>query len=154
MINKVREVIHESVREHNCQEGVNKLAQQRVDRHKFMSWNASSAAQAEVIEYLEELTDLTKLLVGANEFRSGLLTRPTYREYAEKVEKTNHEVRVLDGAEAGGNVEDTPKSFGLTRRRTTTMRRQEEKNEIPASLQRIQSRNMEASMRRQRTREN
>ena len=38
-------------------------------RLKFLSWNASSAALEECIEYLEELIELTKILVGANEFR-------------------------------------------------------------------------------------
>jgi hypothetical protein len=45
------------------------LARKRELRLKFLSWNASSAALEECIEYLEELTDLTKILVGANEFR-------------------------------------------------------------------------------------
>ena len=35
-------------------------------------WKASFAAQGEVIFYIDELVDVTKLLVGANEFRSGL----------------------------------------------------------------------------------
>jgi uncharacterized membrane protein YgaE (UPF0421/DUF939 family) len=57
----------------------------RLVRQKFLSWNATSAGQVEIIEYLEELIDLTKLLVGANEFRSGLLTRPTYKDYLERI---------------------------------------------------------------------
>ena len=40
----------------------------RVMRLKFLSWNASSAALEECIEYLEELVDLTKALVGSNGF--------------------------------------------------------------------------------------
>ena len=50
-------------------------------RRKYLSWNASSAAQAEIIEFLEELIELTKLLVGANEFRSGLFVRPQLHTY-------------------------------------------------------------------------
>ena len=83
MINRVREVVLERVRQSdNTREFTAKLARQRAVRQKYMSWNAASAAQAEIIEFLEELIDLTKLLVGANEFRSGLLTRQTYLEYA------------------------------------------------------------------------
>jgi uncharacterized membrane protein YgaE (UPF0421/DUF939 family) len=57
----------------------------RIVQRKFLSWNAASGGQTEVIEYLEELIELTKLLVGANEFRSGMLMRPTYREYVQRI---------------------------------------------------------------------
>lgn len=57
-------------------------------RHKmllrrYMGWSAVSSALEEVIEYLEELVDLTKLLVGYNEFRYGFLSRPLYETWAE-----------------------------------------------------------------------
>jgi hypothetical protein len=42
-------------------------------------WKASSAGMIEVIEYLEELVDLAKLLVGVNVFRS--VQRPRLRDY-------------------------------------------------------------------------
>jgi hypothetical protein len=45
------------------------LAARHTLRLKLLSWNASSAALEECIEYLEELVDLAKALVGANEFR-------------------------------------------------------------------------------------
>lgn len=48
---------------------------------KILSWNASTAALEECVEYVEELVDLVKLLVGVNEFRSGILHRPTFGEY-------------------------------------------------------------------------
>ena len=58
------------------------------------------AGQIEVIEYLEELIDLTKLLVGANEFRSGMLTRPSYREYVEKIStRTNSDLALISESE-------------------------------------------------------
>ena len=83
MINRVREVVLEKVKQkEDSQEVTAKLARQRAVRRKYMSWNAASAAQAEIIEFLEELIELTKLLVGSNEFRSGLLTRQSYLEYA------------------------------------------------------------------------
>ncbi|KAI0206297.1 hypothetical protein F4808DRAFT_114154 [Astrocystis sublimbata] len=49
-------------------------------RHAFLAWKASSAGMMEIIEYLEELVDLAKLLVGVNAFRSGLLKRPQFQE--------------------------------------------------------------------------
>ncbi|KAK3944791.1 hypothetical protein QBC46DRAFT_455849 [Diplogelasinospora grovesii] len=56
----------------------------RATQPKFLSWNAAAAGQMEIIEYLEELVELTKLLVGVNAFRSGMLERPRYRNYARK----------------------------------------------------------------------
>lgn len=51
-------------------------------KERFLSWNASSAATEEVIEYVEELVDLTKILVGINEFKYGFLSRPLYEDWA------------------------------------------------------------------------
>lgn len=83
MINRVREVVHDRVgQSHDSPQIAAQLARQRAVRRKYMSWNAASAAQAEIIEFLEELIDLTKLVVGANEFRSGLLARQAYLAYA------------------------------------------------------------------------
>jgi len=50
---------------------------------------------------LEELIDLVKLLVGANEFRSGLLTRGSYREWVDKIQRPDtveSEMLPADGA--------------------------------------------------------
>jgi hypothetical protein len=95
MVNRVRELVLERAPGENLQESshprestrseIEISMARRIVRQKFLSWNAASAGQAEVIEYLEELVDLTKLLVGANEFRSGMLTRPTYRDYSNRV---------------------------------------------------------------------
>ena len=113
-----------------------------------MSWNAAAAAQTEIIEYMEELVDLTKLLVGANEFHSGLLKQPTYHEYAEEVE-TVEENNIEEDNENRDIVEDLPTTSGLTRRRTTSTGRSTDRStDIPASLKRIQSRNKAASMER------
>ena len=143
MINRVREVVLEKVKQReDSQEITAKLARQRAVRRKYMSWNAASAAQAEIIEFLEELIDLTKLLVGANEFRSGLLTRQTYLEYAarghqRKEHEKQTEVKVKRPAEEakepveGGDkeavsevkylVQHPPTSTsGVTRRRRAT----------------------------------
>ena len=56
-----------------------------VTQHRFLSWNASTAGQMEIIEYLEELVELAKLLVGVNAFRSGMLERPNFRQYMRRV---------------------------------------------------------------------
>ena len=53
-----------------------------VIKEKFLSWNASSAAVEEIIEYIEELMNLTKILVGVNEFKYGFLSRPLYTDWA------------------------------------------------------------------------
>ncbi|TVY26034.1 putative membrane protein [Lachnellula hyalina] len=89
MVNRVREVVVANDAQDTLRSEIEMAMIKRVVRQKFQSWNAASAGQIEVIEYLEELVDLTKLLVGANEFRSGLLTRPTYREYIERIERGN-----------------------------------------------------------------
>ena len=59
-----------------------------ITQRKFLSWNASTAGQMEIIEYLEELTDLVKLLVGVNAFRSGMLETPKYRQYMRQLAAT------------------------------------------------------------------
>lgn len=103
MVNRVREVVLENgpgdLQKYpdTARSEIEMAMIKRVVRQKFQSWNAASAGQIEVIEYLEELVDLTKLLVGANEFRSGLLTRPTHREYIERVERGGKDFNGLDG---------------------------------------------------------
>ncbi len=59
---------------------------QSVTTQKFLSWNAAAAGQMEIIEYLEELVDLAKMLVGVNAFRSGMLELPSYREYVRRIQ--------------------------------------------------------------------
>lgn len=91
MVNRVREVVLSS--SGNFKESSHERSEievsmvKRFVRQKFLSWNAASAGQIEVIEYLEELIDLVKLLVGANEFRSGLLTRGSYRDWVDKIQR-------------------------------------------------------------------
>lgn len=53
-------------------------------KEKFLSWNATSAATEEVIDYIEELLELTKVLVGVHEFKYGFLSRSLYSDYAAK----------------------------------------------------------------------
>jgi hypothetical protein len=73
-------------------------------QQKFLSWSAAAAGQYEIIEFLEELVDLTKLLVGVNAFRTGMLERPTYRNYAQKLRSLGERQREkAERAENGGS---------------------------------------------------
>ena len=160
MINRVREVVLASVsssgKESGSHEMTAKLARQRAVRRKYMSWNAASAAQAEIIEFLEELVDLTKLLVGANEFRSGLLTKPTYHDYAAGRDEKEDDGGDVEEAETRDEFLEEPVggTVGVVRRRRdTTASSRSSGSEIPASLRRIQSRKIEAGIQRQKTNE-
>lgn len=86
LVNRVRSLLVTQQQETIADNSDEALAKHMV-RQKFIAFQAASAGQIEVIEYLEELQDLTKLLVGANEFRSGLLTRPTYRDYVSRISR-------------------------------------------------------------------
>ncbi|RYC61362.1 hypothetical protein CHU98_g4842 [Xylaria longipes] len=67
-----------------------------MTRQAFLAWNASSAGMMEIIEYLEELVDLAKLLVGVNAFRSGLLERPKFHEFSAKIRASKAEAEAAD----------------------------------------------------------
>lgn len=157
MVNRVREVVQASVASTDGREGSNQQGRQRAVRRKYLSWNATAFAQAEVIEFLEELVELTKLLVGNNEFRSGLLTRPTYRDYAGPVSPGVSKKDDPDKAGAGDTetldeLKEMPSVPGLTKRRTGTMKStREDEDEVPMSLKRIQSRKRAESLRKMTT---
>jgi hypothetical protein len=149
MVNRVREVVlaktPANIQAHDSSHsGIEMMIVKRVVKQKFLSWNAASAGQMEMIEYLEELIDLTKLLVGANEFRSGMLTRPTYRSYVERIDRGADLLEKQQQDQTGGAISDTQKDdeqdelrdqvpdhekeiqkFGLTRRRTTFSRKED-----------------------------
>lgn len=165
MINRVREVVQQR-RYGEAKNSSDPIQHQTVGR-KYMAWNAASMARAEIIEYLEELIDLSKLLVGANEFRSGLLMRNTYNDYiqglggvaASEAESNNlsNETNVETRSEEGGDAlaEAGLRRFGTVRRRrlTTIGSAGSGEERVPASLQRIQSRKIEAGIQRQATKE-
>ncbi|KAA8914554.1 hypothetical protein FN846DRAFT_926778 [Sphaerosporella brunnea] len=118
-------------------------------RAKFLAWNASSAALEECIDYLEELIELTKFLVGANEFRSGLLHRPNYKEYINQIKSSRdfnpkQPARGEDGYELAETV--TASGYSLFGVQT-----QQALEGMPDSLTRITSRRMEARLERRRT---
>lgn len=75
--------------------------------HKVLSWNANSAGLMEIIEYLEELVELAKLLVGVNAFRSGLLERPTFKEYATRKRPGDAAVAMGGLGDGGDSDEDS-----------------------------------------------
>ncbi|KAI4240885.1 MAG: hypothetical protein L6R40_004880 [Gallowayella cf. fulva] len=65
MINRVREVVQQQAvpdTDTEPDDGTGAKVKHRILRRKYMAWNAASAARAEIIEYVEELIDLTKLL--------------------------------------------------------------------------------------------
>ena len=55
----------------------------------------------EIIEYLEELLDLVKRLVGVNAFRSGMLERPRYRRQVRKLEVASEALERTVSRQAG-----------------------------------------------------
>lgn len=153
LINRVRDVVRSSTHAENADQEPS-TPRSRALRRKYVSWNASAAAQAEVIEYLEELTDLMKLLVGANEFRSGLLTRPTYEEYEEYVAKGKKgEGAEGAGSRDGGDGQVDGPGEGLRKRKSPTVGKEEGDGDVPVSLRRIQTRKYDVGTRRRRTNE-
>lgn len=90
LVNRVREIIASKAPSSLRESGTEKADMSAhlvsiITERKFLSWNASTAGYMELIEYLEELVELTKLLVGVNAFRSGLLERPQYKDYVQQV---------------------------------------------------------------------
>jgi hypothetical protein len=167
MVNRVREVVLEKdddAQKYHDRSEIEMTMVRRVVRQKFLSWNAASAGQIEVIEYLEELIDLVKLLVGANEFRSGMLTRPTYREYVQRIGRRVGEREAEDVARENEIIEQereelrdviSEPQMANVRRRTTFSGREsvgekdieeearKAEDELPRSLQRVRSRRIE-----------
>lgn len=142
LVNKVREVVRQGAEAAGGEDAVKSEAIKRTLRRKYMSWNAASAALSEYIEYLEELVDLTKLLVGASEFRTGLLARPTLQEYA-KI--TGHFVPPTELLPFKHSDDEHEKNedHGSQLEKVPTAN-----PDLPISLQRIQSRKQEAGLRK------
>ncbi|KAI2624822.1 hypothetical protein GGS21DRAFT_319545 [Xylaria nigripes] len=99
-------------------------------RQGFLAWKASSAGMIEIVEYLEELVDLAKLLVGVNAFRSGLLERrKLYEHYAlmrePKLEAPASDFGVLDSEKTAKSSRERDRRQRLTsfgRRSSVTQR--------------------------------
>ncbi|RYO93489.1 hypothetical protein DL766_004806 [Monosporascus sp. MC13-8B] len=93
-----------------------------MTKQTFLSWNAASAGIIEIIEYLEELVDLAKLLVGVNAFRSGMLERPNFHEHMKKVRE--REARFAGtGATATATGAEQPLEKMRSRPSTRVLRR-------------------------------
>ncbi|OBT41288.1 hypothetical protein VE00_08429 [Pseudogymnoascus sp. WSF 3629] len=141
VVNRVRELVLENepaiLGKDNVERSkMEKLMVRRMLRQKFLSWNAASAGQIEVIEYLEELVDLTKLLVGANEFRSGLLTRPSYNDYIKKIkEREQAEERETLIEEGQRGRQDTEPSQAPQRRRSEQSQEAEMADKVAEKLE-------------------
>ncbi|CAJ2514194.1 Uu.00g023130.m01.CDS01 [Anthostomella pinea] len=89
-----------------------------MTRQNFLAWNAASAGTMEIIEYLEELVDLAKLLVGVNAFRTGMLERPKFHEYAAKIRARQTALAAATAAETEQPVEKVrSKASGSGRKR-------------------------------------
>lgn len=68
---------------------------------KFLSWNATSSASEDIIAYMEELINLTKMLVGVNEFKYGFLSRPLYEDWtADAIRDFNTFIKNHDNSSA------------------------------------------------------
>ncbi|KAJ8129357.1 hypothetical protein O1611_g4276 [Lasiodiplodia mahajangana] len=94
-----------------------------MTRQDFLAWKASSAGMMEIIEYLEELVDLAKLLVGVNAFRSGLLERAKFHEYSARMRALKSEVQAANLKMMGGEKNKNSQGGGK-KRRLTVFRRQ------------------------------
>ncbi|TGJ83687.1 hypothetical protein E0Z10_g5076 [Xylaria hypoxylon] len=142
-------------------------------RQAFLAWKASSAGMMEIIEYLEELVDLAKLLVGVNAFRSGLLEHPNFYEYraginapGSETETANLNIVKSEKTIRGGVKRRRLESFG---RRSSpsddSLRRRQkagpgpagiddsshiEETDISWSLQRVMTKRMEESRSKRR----
>lgn len=126
MINRVRDIVVERDQD---EEGDSQVRPEL--RLNFMSWNASSAALGEIIEYLEELVDLTKLLVGSSEFRSGMLFRPTYHAYIQDMELKAREA--LDGQQDEDEDGDAGRGIGNTKPPATHSEKHDKRDEGDAT---------------------
>ncbi|KAF3925489.1 hypothetical protein AA313_de0202592 [Arthrobotrys entomopaga] len=150
MVNRVRQLLMETVSSTTRSKEAQVAADtKRILRVEFMSYNASSAALEQVIEWLEELVDLTKLLRGAAEFRFGLLSRPTYKEWVRQI-SIGGEVDGPAGEKERQHVEAIEEQHHQLARVPSRSRKQETDDDImegedglPETLRRVQSRHRE-----------
>ncbi|PNP45871.1 hypothetical protein TGAMA5MH_02611 [Trichoderma gamsii] len=95
-----------------------------ITKHNFLSWNASTAGQMEIIEYLEELVELVKMLVGVNAFRSGMLEKPKYLHYAQMADSRPESVTVAPTNDSSSSLTTQRSSIAVP----------EEPGELPESV--------------------
>ncbi|KAI0132103.1 hypothetical protein BJ170DRAFT_592082 [Xylariales sp. AK1849] len=143
-----------------------------ITKHNFLSWNAASAGMMEIIEYLEELVDLAKLLVGVNAFRTGMLERPKFHDYIKKIKlrklasttaaETEHEIEKIKShgsatlrkrrgfsfhrSNSHGAALQKRQAFGSGTGAEAAIDTDEEESageDLPMSLQRVRTKRME-----------
>ncbi|ENH63370.1 hypothetical protein FOC1_g10009266 [Fusarium oxysporum f. sp. cubense race 1] len=110
-----------------------------ITQKRFLSWNASTSGQMEIIEYLEELVQLVKILVGVNDFRSGLLKTPTLSNYRERKHLTRmplSRVPTADSRTTGVPAEEVPTVEKDNEKEADS----DSEEDIPMSLQRVGTR--------------
>lgn len=129
-----------------------------MTRHSFMSWNASSAGIMEIIEYLEELVDLAKLLVGVNAFRSGMLERPKFHEYVRKIKERESDQASASTAAADAELQEAQKiksksgaSFIRRRRGFTLGKSQSQGTATTGTAATVKPSSSDATLRRRAT---
>jgi hypothetical protein len=179
LINRVREILFSRSGAQTPAGGPPSISNENIDlaeevarlivQKRSLSWNASTYGQGEIIEYLEELVELTKILVGVNAFRSGLLEEAApYSKYDQRARLNRiplSRAPTVDTATTGVSAEDVPtapsvlaptesratglqrtqtiRRASLTRRRSHQRGEKEESDseeDIPVSLQRVGTR--------------
>jgi hypothetical protein len=95
-----------------------------ITKHNFLSWNASTAGQMEIIEYLEELVELVKMLVGVNAFRSGMLEKPKYQHYTQMADSRPESITVAPTNDSSSSLTTQRSSIAVP----------EEPGELPDSV--------------------
>ncbi|KAL6883950.1 hypothetical protein HDV57DRAFT_436869 [Trichoderma longibrachiatum] len=84
-----------------------------ITKHNFLSWNASAAGHMEIIEYLEELVELVKMLVGVNAFRSGMLEKPNYIHYVQMKDPQQESLTTAYSNASGSSSTAHQSSFAI-----------------------------------------
>ncbi|KAM0261666.1 hypothetical protein ACHAQJ_002117 [Trichoderma viride] len=110
--------------ESECEDQMNERIARLITKHNFLSWNASTAGQMEIIEYLEELVELVKMLVGVNAFRSGMLEKPKYKNYVQMTDPHPEPLTMARSNSSSGSSTAHQSSIALP----------EETGEIPDSI--------------------
>ena len=138
LINRVREVVQSNVGRPSDSVAASSTTGHTM-KQNFLSWNATAMSLAEIIEYLEELVELTKLLVGANEFRTGLLYRPSIREHIDLLERQD-----TSNSGLGNQPLQRRRTFGRASKGA-------EDAEIPYTFKWVQTRKFDAFLKKRRT---
>ncbi|EGR51665.1 uncharacterized protein TRIREDRAFT_55454 [Trichoderma reesei QM6a] len=112
-----------------------------ITKHNFLSWNASAAGHMEIIEYLEELVELVKMLVGVNAFRSGMLEKPNYTRYVQMKDPQQESLTTAYSNTTGSSSTAHQSSVAIQEEPEEMLDIYEgDAEEVPISLRRVNSR--------------